>query len=733
MAVVLKTHIALFTSILMLFSVYNSQTFAEGTWIERSNSTYVRDAAMYGCCIWFATEQGVVKYNTVHNSFETWTQANGLPTNLITSISIDVNGIIWAGTIDSGVCSYNGTKWITYPVAESKPYNYIIDIAIGPDEKVWISTQYWINSFDGITMDRFYLNNDESNKGITSITVDNINVVWIGTEKRGVFRFDGNEWKIFNNEKDTHPLFVGAIASGPDGKIWVGTLNDDGVYRYDGQSWIKTRVSPQYEDDKQIIKSITIDSNGMAWAVGPMGIYHGHEYSYYWSKYPVEGLVVPSYTIYDGTYRMFGIVGNVVISESNEVWGIYSNGIICRLEEKKWIHKATLNNFGSFSVGPIKLNNNGDLWFGTDDLGLYRYDSINWTNYTIKDGLSSHKINTIDIDPQGRVLAGSPNGINVIDGSECIHIMEGINIRLISCSNNGKIWASTSQGIFKIHSFSAWDSVSTENNFDAAYVHGIEADDDGSLWVVSDKYTLFRYFNGAWKIVSTKNGLPSDSVRYIKIDSKGLLWVTTNHPTILLSRQENNTWTHFSNEDGIEARVLRISEDNYGTIWINNGYVQPFKNGSWSFDEDTLVGGVTGFAIGDNGAIWAGKLELVDYMFYTYRKIGLFSFDGYEITSVENKGYLPSSLSLTSNYPNPFNSTTTITFSVPKTGFANLVIYNLMGQKVRNLVSEIISEGIHTIIWDGRDTDGVPVSSGIYLAGLTQGKLRTIRKMVLIR
>jgi hypothetical protein len=69
-------------------------------------------------------------------------------------------------------------------------------------------------------------------------------------------------------------------------------------------------------------------------------------------------------------------------------------------------------------------------------------------------------------------------------------------------------------------------------------------------------------------------------------------------------------------------------------------------------------------------------------------------------------------------YPNPFNSSISIEFFLPSDGHTNLSIYNITGQKIRELVSGKLSAGAHTIRWDGKDGNGMKVSSGIYLARL---------------
>lgn len=88
---------------------------------------------------------------------------------------------------------------------------------------------------------------------------------------------------------------------------------------------------------------------------------------------------------------------------------------------------------------------------------------------------------------------------------------------------------------------------------------------------------------------------------------------------------------------------------------------------------------------------------------------------------------------LNNNYPNPFNPTTTISFSLAKPGKTTLAIYNLKGQLVTNLVNGDMSEGQHHLVWNGRDAHNRSVASGMYFYALQSGNFRAVKKMLLMK
>ncbi|MFC1539042.1 M56 family metallopeptidase [Candidatus Latescibacterota bacterium] len=135
---------------------------------------------------------------------------------------------------------------------------------------------------------------------------------------------------------------------------------------------------------------------------------------------------------------------------------------------------------------------------------------------------------------------------------------------------------------------------------------------------------------------------------------------------------------------------------------------------------------------------WSPDGEKICYLVQSndgnYIYISDFISENYELKKpVANENTFPTSFELRQNYPNPFNQNTTIEFSLPESGSVNLVIYNIMGQKVRELVSDIMEPGVHSTVWDGRDEYGNEVASGMYISQLIMGNKITNVKMSLMK
>ncbi len=89
--------------------------------------------------------------------------------------------------------------------------------------------------------------------------------------------------------------------------------------------------------------------------------------------------------------------------------------------------------------------------------------------------------------------------------------------------------------------------------------------------------------------------------------------------------------------------------------------------------------------------------------------------------------------SLNQNFPNPFNPTTTISYNLKEDAKVALDIYNIRGQLVKSLQSGFVTKGLHSVIWEGKDTAGNSCASGVYLYKMTTNDTSITHKMMLLK
>ena len=98
-----------------------------------------------------------------------------------------------------------------------------------------------------------------------------------------------------------------------------------------------------------------------------------------------------------------------------------------------------------------------------------------------------------------------------------------------------------------------------------------------------------------------------------------------------------------------------------------------------------------------------------------------------------DESVVPEVFALHQNFPNPFNPTTTINYDIPESQVVSIMIYDIMGRKVRSLVNEFQEVGYRSVRWDATDDFGIGVSAGMYVYTIQAGDFRQVRKMVLLK
>lgn len=138
----------------------------------------------------------------------------------------------------------------------------------------------------------------------------------------------------------------------------------------------------------------------------------------------------------------------------------------------------------------------------------------------------------------------------------------------------------------------------------------------------------------------------------------------------------------------------------------------------------------------DSTRSWELDPSLSHKIINEYRKtIRVLEYTG--ATGLVDKGYnivTPEDYKLENNFPNPFNPTTTIKFSLPLQKKISLKIYDMLGKEVATLINnEVYEKGSHEMVWNGTNNNGLKVASGNYIATLTYGNFSKSIKMTLLK
>jgi len=206
----------------------------------------------------------------------------------------------------------------------------------------------------------------------------------------------------------------------------------------------------------------------------------------------------------------------------------------------------------------------------------------------------------------------------------------------------------------------------------------------------------------------------------------------------------NPTWTT-TDFNGYYSNVVANSLDNDGTTEIVLGvndynvvqetytskfYVLNSQNGVIEYQSGTIEGFIIGPFLGDLDGDDVVEILINVYPGDGTSNLRVYSYQG--LTVDQNPETLVD-FSLAQNYPNPFNSTTSIPLLLPQQSHVEVLVVNVQGQVVEQILDGDLSSGHHQLHWNGRDRSGNAVASGMYFYEVRIGDHRFRKPMVLLK
>jgi hypothetical protein len=257
--------------------------------------------------------------------------------------------------------------------------------------------------------------------------------------------------------------------------------------------------------------------------------------------------------------------------------------------------------------------------------------------------------------------------------------------------------------------------------------------DDANVWVTTNG-------GASWTRVNT--GLPNRWVTRVRFDptDHNVAYVTfsgyrvdSRLPHIFRTTNLGATWTDISsNLPEAPINVVLVDPDYTNRLYVGTDVGCYFTTNlglSWA----AMGSGLPNVAVSDMQIHAPTRIARA---FTHGRSMWEINLDQL-VTGVAEEQRKPEQFELAQNFPNPFNSSTIIRYSLPAESYVSLKIYDAAGREIRTLVDETVPRGIHSVTWDGRNEAGAPVPSGMYLYRMTVNKAgvsnQQAKKMLLVR
>ena len=268
-------------------------------------------------------------------------------------------------------------------------------------------------------------------------------------------------------------------------------------------------------------------------------------------------------------------------TKGNLWFGTINEGVV-KYDGKSLTYFSNPDGFINTSVVAINEDKNGNLWFGTDQ-GVYKYDGKVFKNYNQKDGLNHTDISRkgILVDKAGSIWVGTHRGVYRYDpaaeskGSPCFSLFQqlpAINIAGIMEDKSGNIWfASSEKGVFRYDGKTIINIAEKEELGDN-YAGGIAQDNAGNMWFTM-KNGICKYDGKTFTEYTPKDGLGGTEFWGIFIEQSGIIWVTARGSTTRFdpSVPLPNAFTVFTSENGFTCCVQSMFQDKSGRMWWGSG------------------------------------------------------------------------------------------------------------------------------------------------------------------
>ena len=388
------------------------------------------------------------------------------------------------------------------------------------------------------------------------------------------------------------------------------------------------------------------------------------------------------------------------------------------------------------------------IWCGTAN-GLIKWNKVTheFARYSQEDGLPDYYTNVVKIDTNGVVWCGTRNGVGYQHGNGWSSFpndtIDGKWVRDMAIGTDNTKWIATKNGIWKFDG--SWYAFSETDSLPPWDFSSITTGPNGTIWATC--WDLYYFDGQKWNINIDCTG--NNNINHIRGDGQenlwmiryggmgayypnqldGMGWKEYYPPGELYFRYGTIKFTNIAFENGL----IWFTADAHTTDFLPTGekdnyfpLVLSFDGQTWAYQECPLDPETyfhfNDLAFDQDGIAWiASNKGLIEYNGDSFVQHAFPDQTGVQ------ESFPESNLPVTS-FPNPFNSSTTISFTIPKQEKVSLAIYSITGQKVATLVDGTMTAGSHSVLFDGSN-----LGSGMYFYRFESPGFAQSGKMLMIK
>ncbi|MCP4567705.1 MAG: hypothetical protein GY841_09010 [FCB group bacterium] len=697
----------------------------------------VTEMVVYNGDIWTATTGGLVRIDPELMTHQTYTNVDGLHTNQIYALCVDDRNRLWIGGRGRLINFTDPDHPDGYLFTDNDGGQveiYDIDCSPGGDS-LWVANRLGVTIFlapdepgQGLILDTYTrLGEIERDTPARRVALDG-DSVWVGTD-RGLAVGPRADIRLLKTPLSWHSYAVSEMEPTiPTDSIWGLVIKNDtvvvgtvaGLYRFDAAGGPSLTNLGLYNDPRIFDIGRNGDSLLIHSARGSSFLYEGIV-----RDFPFEGMPIRQSTagavdnngVYWNGNLLYGVyylretemtaydAGGMpsndcrkIVEAQGKIWGAFGKSGLAYYENDIWETVAGVEGqVVTIAVGPLD-----ELWIGTWGSGVYRVDSDTVMHFdTLNSALSGLW------DAPGYVVVSD---INSSGDAIWFSNLLGRNGEVVAVNPyNIEQWAAY---VLIGGQYAVWLETITSGQ-DVVYAgsqnSGIYARSySGSPFNSADDYT--------WRFSSDSSGIGSDIIKFMRVDAFDSLWVGTAYGLSYQALGE----VFFRNiivPDSFGPEVTSFDFDGQGSLYAGSARGMVIRD---------IATGTFEYLTGANSGLVDDAINDIFYQeeanaFWIATAGGLSRMTSAAAVATDN-------IEEVLTYPNPFiirHGTELVRFGY--TGNAEISIFTLAGEMVREIPV--------TGVWDGRNEQGEPVASGVYLFTLTdrdgnvgRGKLLLVRE-----
>jgi ligand-binding sensor domain-containing protein len=501
--------------------------------------------------LWFTTLDGLVRFDGMSFTIFSRSNTKGITSNRFNTLCEDATGDLWIGTDDGGLTRFHAGQFTSYTTADGLPSNLIKSLSNGQNGLLavthtgpvqWQDQKLASLAEPGLPDDRI----DPFGSYYRSKT----GVLWF-TDHLGLHSYKGGR-VVDYSLPDNFGYSDNVLYEDSHGSLWIGTVAS-GLFKFSDGRFTRFTLKDGLPD--QYVTAIIEDRQGNFWVGTRAGLAH------------LKGNRFIVYTTGEG------LSGNDIASifedrEGNLWVGTYSRGLN-RLTRKVVVVYGKRDGLSTDAIYPIFQDSRRDIWIGGREGTLTKYKDGVFTPIMQSIGHPYENATALAEDNQGRIWIGKLGSLLFLRGGKLEQFdpkipLGGVIVRAIHQDRKGVIWFATSSGLLK-YEHEVVVRYTTEAGLAGNDAEVLLEDAEGRLWI-GTYGGLTKYQNGSFTSFTEADGLASNHVRSLYQDHNGSLWIGTYDGG--LSRLRNGRFSRCTTENGLfNNGVFCILEDDLGNLW----------------------------------------------------------------------------------------------------------------------------------------------------------------------